>query len=108
VLFQEQFLYVGLRQQEFGIEAGTLFLIQFFGSTFWAIGWFCMTIMRRQVSLCCLQAKKDKGTALQIILYSLVDLLHFLPFLVTRAFIYASSSSCFFVGLWMLLRCKIV
>jgi protoheme IX farnesyltransferase len=55
---------------QFGIEAGTLFLIQFFGSFhFWAIGWFCMTIMRRLVSLCCLQAK-DKGTALQIILYT--------------------------------------
>jgi heme O synthase-like polyprenyltransferase len=30
----------------FGIEAGTLFLIQFFGSsTFWAV-WFCMKIMK--------------------------------------------------------------
>jgi protoheme IX farnesyltransferase len=33
----------------FGIEAGTLFLIQFFWQFphFWAIGWFCMKIMKR-------------------------------------------------------------
>jgi protoheme IX farnesyltransferase len=69
--FQEQSFYVGLgcATGEFGIEAGTLFLIQFFAiSTFWAIGWFCMDY-EKLVSLCCLQAK-DKGTALQIILYT--------------------------------------
>jgi protoheme IX farnesyltransferase len=41
---------------EFGIEAGTLFLIQFF----WRLGGFCMKIMRKPVSLCCLQVKKTK------------------------------------------------
>jgi hypothetical protein len=37
-----------------------------------------MTIMRRLVSLCCLQAKKDKGTALQI-LYTVWLILASLP-----------------------------
>jgi heme O synthase-like polyprenyltransferase len=39
------FYVIGLPPGEFGIEAGTLFLIQFFWQ-FRAIGWFCMTIMR--------------------------------------------------------------
>jgi protoheme IX farnesyltransferase len=86
---------------EFGIEAGTLFLIQFFWQ-FRAIGWFCMTIMRRLVSLC-LQAKKDKGTALQIILYTVwLILASLLPvFWLHGAFIYyaSSGSSCFLLGL---------
>jgi protoheme IX farnesyltransferase len=34
---------------DFGIEAGTLFLIQFWQFHFWAIGWFYMKIMKRQV-----------------------------------------------------------
>jgi protoheme IX farnesyltransferase len=50
----------------FGIEAGTLFLIQFFWQFHILGGWFCMKIMKRQVSLCCLLVK-DKGTALQVI-----------------------------------------
>jgi hypothetical protein len=46
---------------------------------FWAIGWFYMKIMKRQVSLCCLLVKKDKGTALQVILYTVWLLIFSLP-----------------------------
>jgi hypothetical protein len=68
-----------------------------------------MTIMRRLVSLCCLQAKKDKGTALQIILYRLVDLASLLPvFGYTGVYITPVAVVVFLLGLWMLLRSKIV
>ena len=48
---------------EFGIEAGTLFLIQFFGSflIFGLSDGFCMKIMKRQVFLCCPQGKRIKA-----------------------------------------------
>jgi protoheme IX farnesyltransferase len=38
--------------------------------SFWAIGWFLYEDYERQAFLCCQQAKKDKGTALQVILYT--------------------------------------
>jgi heme O synthase-like polyprenyltransferase len=43
-------------------EAGTLFLIQFFGSPhIWAIGWFCMTIMRKVSFMLPTGKKKTKA-----------------------------------------------
>jgi protoheme IX farnesyltransferase len=44
----------------FGIEAGTLFLIQFFGSfhIFGQSDGFCMKIMKKQDFLCCQQEKR--------------------------------------------------
>jgi protoheme IX farnesyltransferase len=54
---------------DFGIEAGTLFFNFFGNSSFWAIGWFCMKIMKR-FFLCCQQGKKEESTALQVILYT--------------------------------------
>jgi protoheme IX farnesyltransferase len=72
---------------EFGIEAGTLFLIQFFGSFHFSIGWFCMTIMRGFFMLP--TGKKTKGTALQIIfIHRLVDFSYFFLFFVYTGFIY--------------------
>jgi protoheme IX farnesyltransferase len=54
---------------DFGIEAGTLFLIQFFGNLiFGQLVGSCMKIMKRQVFLCCQQAK-DKGTVCRLFLY---------------------------------------
>jgi protoheme IX farnesyltransferase len=48
---------------EFGIEAGTLFLIQFFlaVSAFWAIGWFLYDDYEKQGSLCCPSVRKIKA-----------------------------------------------
>jgi protoheme IX farnesyltransferase len=46
---------------DFGIEAGTLFLIQFFGnSSFLAIGWFLYEDYEKQVFICCQQEKKTR------------------------------------------------
>lgn len=57
---------------EFGIEAGTLFLIQFFWQFphFWAIGWFLYDDYEKAGFFMLPTGKKDKGTSLQIILYS--------------------------------------
>ena len=46
----------------FGIEAGTLFIIQFFWQFphFWAIGWFLFDDYKKQDFLCCLREKKIK------------------------------------------------
>lgn len=57
---------------EFGIEAGTLFLIQFFWQFphFWAIGWFLYEDYEKAGFFMLPTGKKDKGTSLQIILYT--------------------------------------
>ncbi len=57
----------------FGIEAGTLFLIQFFWQFphFWAIGWFLYEDYEKGGFYMLPTGKKDKSTALQIILYTI-------------------------------------
>jgi protoheme IX farnesyltransferase len=99
---------LGCATGEFGIEAGTLFLIQFWQFPhFGLLDGFCMTIMRRLVSLCCLQAKEEK--ALQIILYTVwLILASLLPVFWLRAFYLVAAVVVFLLGLWMLLRGKIV
>lgn len=56
----------------FGIEAGTLFLIQFFWQFphFWAIGWFLYEDYEKAGFFMLPTGKRDKGTALQVILYT--------------------------------------
>ena len=56
----------------FGIEAGTLFAIQFFWQFphFWAIGWFLHEDYKRGGFHMLPTGKPDKGTAVQIIMYS--------------------------------------
>ena len=56
----------------FGIEAGTLFLIQFFWQFphFWAIGWFLYEDYEKAGFFMLPSGKKDTSTALQIILYT--------------------------------------
>ena len=58
---------------DFGIEAGTLFLIQFFWQFphFWAIGWFLYDDYKKAGFFMLPTGKKDKKTALQIILYTI-------------------------------------
>lgn len=56
----------------FGIEAGTLFLIQFFWQFphFWAIGWFLFEDYEKAGFFMLPTGKRDKKTSVQIILYA--------------------------------------
>lgn len=56
---------------DFGIEPGTLFMIQFFWQFphFWAIGWFLFDDYKRAGFFMLPNGKRDKGTAIQIVLY---------------------------------------
>ncbi len=59
-------------RNSFGIEPGTLFAIQFFWQFphFWAIGWFLFEDYEKGGFFMLPTGKRDKGTAVQIILYS--------------------------------------
>ena len=66
--------WVAANNGEFGIEAGTLFLIQFFWQFphFWAIGWFLYEDYEKAGIFMLPSGKRDNTTALQIIfIYSL-------------------------------------
>lgn len=56
---------------KFGIEPGTLFMIQFFWQFphFWAIGWFLFEDYEKGGFFMLPNGKRDKGTAMQIVLY---------------------------------------
>ena len=93
---------------EFGIEAGTLFLIQFFWQFphFWAIGWFLYDDYEKAGFFMLPTGKKDKGTALQIILYTVwLILASLLPVLGYTGRLYMTPVAAilvFLLGLWML------
>jgi protoheme IX farnesyltransferase len=93
---------------EFGIEAGTLFLIQFFWQFphFWAIGWFLFEDYEKAGFFMLPTGKKDKGTALQIILYTVwLIIASLLPALgyTGRLFITpVAAVLVFLLGVWML------
>lgn len=57
----------------FGIEPGTLFAIQFFWQFphFWAIGWFLYDDYKKGGFFMLPTGKRDKGTATQIIVYTI-------------------------------------
>lgn len=56
---------------DFGIEPGTLFMIQFFWQFphFWAIGWFLFEDYKKGGFFMLPNGKRDNGTTIQIILY---------------------------------------
>ncbi|HCV82947.1 MAG: protoheme IX farnesyltransferase [Zunongwangia sp.] len=56
---------------EFSIEPGTLFMIQFFWQFphFWAIGWWLYDDYKKGGFFMLPTGKRDKGTAIQIVLY---------------------------------------
>lgn len=58
---------------KFGIEPGTLFMIQFFWQFphFWAIGWFLFEDYKKGGFFMLPNGKRDKGTAIQVILYTI-------------------------------------
>jgi len=93
---------------DFGIEAGTLFLIQFFWQFphFWAIGWFLYEDYEKAGFFMLPTGKKDKGTALQVILYSVwLIIASLLPSIGYTGQLFISPIAAgivFLLGLWML------
>ncbi len=62
---------------EFSIEPGTLFMIQFFWQFphFWAIGWWWFDDYKKGGFFMLPTGKRDKGTAIQVILYTIWTIL---------------------------------
>lgn len=93
---------------DFGIEAGTLFLIQFFWQFphFWAIGWFLFEDYQKGGFFMLPTGKRDNSTATQIILYTVwLILASLLPALGYTGRFYITPVSAIIVGvlgLWML------
>ena len=93
---------------QFGIEAGTLFLIQFFWQFphFWAIGWFLFHDYEKAGFFMLPTGKKDKGTALQIILYTIwlivASILPVFGYTGQLKIEVVSAILVFILGLWML------
>lgn len=58
---------------DFGIEPGTLFMVQFFWQFphFWAIGWFLYDDYKKGGFFMLPTGKKDKGTAVQVLIYTI-------------------------------------
>ena len=92
----------------FGIEAGTLFLIQFFWQFphFWSIGWFLYEDYEKAGFFMLPTGKKDRGTALQIILYTIwLIVASLLPSLGYTGQLFITPIAAvlvFLLGLWML------
>jgi protoheme IX farnesyltransferase len=98
---------------DFSLEAGTLFLIQFFWQFphFWAIGWFLYDDYKKAGFFMLPTGEKDKGTALQIILYTIWLIIASLlpaifPYIgIVGSRLYLSPVSAivvFLLGIWML------
>lgn len=93
---------------EFGIEAGTLFLIQFFWQFphFWSIGWFLYEDYQKGGFYMLPNGNRDRATALQTILYTLwLVVASVLPSFGFTGQLYLTSISVVIVlilGLWML------
>lgn len=93
---------------EFGIEAGTLFLIQFFWQFphFWSIGWFLYDDYAKAGIYMLPTGKKDRKTALQVILYTVwLIIASLLPVLGYTGQLFISPIAAvlvFLLGLWML------
>ena len=93
---------------DFGIEAGTLFMIQFFWQFphFWAIGWFLYEDYQRGGFFMLPTGKKDKITVAQIILYTIWTIVcSVLPVFGKTGALHISIYTAvvvFLLGLWML------
>ena len=92
----------------FGIEAGTLFLIQFFWQFphFWAIGWFLYTDYEKAGFFMLPNGKQDKSTSMQTILYTVWTIIaSLLPCLGFTGQLFISPIAAIFVfiaGAWLL------
>lgn len=92
----------------FGIEAGTLFMIQFFWQFphFWAIGWFLFEDYKKGGFFMLPTGKRDSKTSVQIILYTVwLIIVSVFPATGLTGRLYLSPISAvlvFIAGLWML------
>ncbi len=87
---------------EFGIEPGTLFMIQFFWQFphFWAIGWFLYDDYKKGGFFMLPNGKRDRGTAIQVILYCIWTVLASLvPVLGITGRLYLTPVSGVLIGL---------
>ncbi len=86
---------------DFGIEPGTLFMIQFFWQFphFWAIGWFLFDDYKKGGFFMLPTGKRDRITAVQVVFYSVCTVLSSLipAFGVTGAF-YITPISAVIIG----------
>ncbi len=93
---------------QFGIEAGTLFIIQFFWQFphFWAIGWFLYDDYKKAGFFMLPTGERDKKTALQTILYTIwMILASIIPAFGFTGNLFLSKTAAvivFLLGLWML------
>ncbi len=93
---------------DFGIEPGTLFMIQFFWQFphFWAIGWFLFDDYKKGGFFMLPNGKRDKGTAIQVILYSIWTVLaSLIPAAGVTGRLYISPIAAIIVGgigIWLL------
>ena len=93
---------------DFSIEPGTLFMIQFFWQFphFWAIGWWLFDDYKKGGFFMLPTGKRDKGTAVQIILYTIWTILvSLIPVLGVTGQLYLTPLSgviIFMLGLGML------
>ena len=86
----------------FGIEPGTLFMIQFFWQFphFWAIGWFLFDDYKKGGFYMLPNGKRDKGTAMQVFLYCIwTVLISLVPVLGITGKLYLTPFSGVLVGL---------
>lgn len=87
---------------DFGIEPGTLFAIQFFWQFphFWAIGWFLYEDYKKGGFFMLPTGKQDKATAVQTIMYSVWTLLvSLIPAFGITGRLYLTPVSAIIVGL---------
>ncbi len=95
---------------DFGIEAGTLFLIQFFWQFphFWAIGWFLYEDYEKAGFFMLPTGKRDTSTALQTILYTVwlvaASLLPVLGYTGQLFLTPIAGVLVFILGVWMLVH----
>ena len=93
---------------DFGIEPGTLFMIQFFWQFphFWAIGWFLHDDYQKAGFRMLPTGKKDSGTAIQAVLYSIWTVLaSLIPAFGVTGSLYLSPVAAVLIGLlgvWMI------
>lgn len=93
---------------DFGIEPGTLFALQFFWQFphFWAIGWFLYNDYKKAGFFMLPTGKQDKGTAVQTIMYTiwtiLVSVIPVFGFTGQLELSVVSAVVVFALGLWML------
>ncbi len=86
---------------DFGIESGTLFMIQFFWQFphFWALGWFLFEDYKKAGFFMLPTGKRDNGTAIQTVLYCVWTLLaSLIPAFGVTGRLYLSPVSAVLIG----------